>query len=140
MDEHIDLQYYPFPRTVFISLLLMLTGFLLHCCGERIRTSKLLHAILGLWSVFFVLLMSIDGYIHFTAANQYSRGSLYPLPLIPLIAALLIDVAGTIWRQAQKSTTRKKRIYESRSSSFLFEHFRAHAASFSAASRVSIRI
>lgn len=119
MDEHIDLQYYPFPRTVFISLLhpeslllslplLMLTGFLLHCCGERIRTNKLLHAILGLWSVFFVLLMSvlfIDGYIRFTAANQYSRGSLYPLPLIPLIAALLIDVAGTIWRQAQKSTT-----------------------------------
>ena len=111
------LQYYPVPRTVFISLLLleslllslpllMLTGFLLHCCGERIRTSKLLHAILGLWSVFFVLLMSvlfIDGYIRFTAANQYSRGSLYPLPLIPLIAALLIDVAGTIKRRRQLS-------------------------------------
>ena len=106
MDEHIDLQYYPFPRTVFISLLLMLTGFLLHCCGERIRTSKLLHAILGLWSVFFVLLMSvlfIDGYIRFTAATQSSRGSLYPLPLLPLTAALLIDVAGTIKRRRQLS-------------------------------------
>lgn len=111
------LQYYTAPRAVFIFLLLleslllslpllMLTAYLLHCCGENIRTSKLFHAVIGLWAVFIALLVSalfIDGFIYITPENQYFRGPLYPLPLIPIIAALVFNFAGTMRRRTRLS-------------------------------------
>ena len=111
------LQYYTAPRAVFIFLLfleslllslplLMLTAYLLHCCGENIRTSKLFHVVIGLWAVFIALLVSalfIDGFIYITPENQYFRGPLYPLPLIPIIAALVLNFAGTMRRRPRLS-------------------------------------
>jgi len=111
------LQYYTAPRAVFIFLLLleslllslpllMLTAYLLHCCGENIRTSKLFHVVIGLWAVFIALLVSalfIDGFIYITPENQYFRGPLYPLPLIPIIAALVFNFAGTMRRRPRLS-------------------------------------
>ncbi|MBQ9009174.1 MAG: histidine kinase [Clostridia bacterium] len=111
------LQYYPVPRAVFVFLLileslllslplLMLTAFLLHCCRETICQSKLLRAVLGLWSVYFILLVSvpfIDRFLYITPDNQYSRGPLCPLPLVPLIGILLLNFAGTLRRRAQLS-------------------------------------
>ncbi len=107
------LQYYAVPRVVFIPLLileslllslplLMQTAYMLHYCDENLRRSRLLLAMLGLWAVYIVLLASvlfIDGFIYITPENQYSRGSLYPLPLIPIIAALLLHFAGMIRRR-----------------------------------------
>ncbi len=111
------LQFYAVPRAVFIVLLildslllslllLMLTAFLLHCCGENPRSSRLLHAVLGLWAVYAALLVStlfVDGFIYVTSENQYFRGPLYPFPLIPIIVALLLTFAGVIRRRAQLS-------------------------------------
>ena len=111
------LQYYTAPRAVFIFLLLlesflfslpllMLTAYLLHCCGENIRRSKLFHAVIVLWTVFIALLVSslfIDGFIYITPENQYFRGPLYPLPLMPIIAALALDFAGTMRRRTRLS-------------------------------------
>ena len=111
------LQFYAVPRAVFIVLLildslllslplLMLTTFLLHCCGENPRSSRLLHAVLGLWAAFAILLVSvpfIDGFIYITSENQYFRGPLYPFPLLPIIAALLFTFAGVLRRRAQLS-------------------------------------
>ena len=77
---------------------------MLHYCNEDLRRSRLLHTMLGLWAVYFALLVSvlfIDGYIYITPENQYFRGFLYPLPLIPIIAALLIHFAGMIRRRKQ---------------------------------------
>ena len=105
------------PKTVFILLLildsllptlpiLMLTAYLLHCCGENICSSKLLYAVLGLWTVYFALLVSvlfINGFIYVTSEKQYFRGPLYPLPLVPVIAALLLNFAGVLRRKAQLS-------------------------------------
>ena len=109
------LQLYTVSRAIFIIFLLleslllslpllMLTAFLLHCCGENPRSSKLLRAVLGLWAVYAVLLASvlfIDGFIYFASLNQYFRGPLYPLPLLPIIAALLLNFAGIMRRRAQ---------------------------------------
>ena len=81
------LQYYTAPRAVFIFLLLleslllslpllMLTAYLLHCCGENIRTSKLFHVVIGLWAVFIALLVSalfIDGFIYITGKSILPR-------------------------------------------------------------------
>ncbi len=83
---------------------LMLTAYLLHCCDENLRSSKLLHAVLGLWAIFVALLVStpfIDGFIYITSENQYYRGPLYPLSLLPLIAIQLLNLAGTIQRRKQ---------------------------------------
>ena len=111
------LQYYNAPRAVFVFLLLleslllsfpllMLTVYLLPCCGENIRSSKLLHAVLVLWAVFAALLVSapfIDGFIYITSDDQYFRGPLYWLPLVPIISALLLNFIGTLRQRAQLS-------------------------------------
>ena len=109
------LRYHAVPRMVFIVLLileslllslplLMQTAYMLHYCGENLHKSRLLHTVLGLWAVYFVLLASvpfIDGFIYITPGNQYFRRSLYPLPLIPIIATLLLHFAGMIRRRKQ---------------------------------------
>ena len=41
-------------ESLLLSLPLpMLTVFLLHCCGENTRKSKLLYTVLGVWAVYF---------------------------------------------------------------------------------------
>ena len=111
------LHYYPVPNTaiyflqVLETLLLSLplpmqTPWLLHCCDESLRSSRLLHAVLGLWTAFFVLLASVPfvkGFIYFTPEAQYYRGPLYPLLLAPMIAVLLLNFAGTLRRRVRMS-------------------------------------
>jgi sensor histidine kinase YesM len=94
-------------ESLLLSLPLpMLTVYLLHCCGENLPSSKLLHAVLGLWALSFILFVSapfIDGFIYITPENQYSCGPLYPLPLVPIVAVSLLNLAGTIKRRKQLS-------------------------------------
>ena len=110
-------QYYGGPGSVFIVLLFlesilltipqpMLTVYLLHSCGENIRSSKLLHIVLGLWAITFLVLVSAlftSGFIYITPENQYYHGPLYPLISIPIIAILLLNFTGTIRRRARLS-------------------------------------
>ena len=110
-------QSYTVPRAVFVFLLfletlllslppLMLTFYLLHCCGEDMRSSKLLRAVLGLWAVSFVLFVSasfIDGFVYITPENQYYRGPLFPFLPIMIIAITLFNLAGTIKRRKRLS-------------------------------------
>ena len=80
----------------------MLTVYLLHSCGESTQ-SQLFHAVLGLWAVYFVLLVCalfIDGFSYVLRDGQYTRGFLYPLLLVPLIAILTVNLAGTLRRRA----------------------------------------
>ena len=105
------------PRTVFFLILFlesllpslpmpMLTVFLLHCCGESRRSSKLLRAVIGLWAAYCAFLVStmfIGGFTIITPDNQYSRGPLYPLGLLPMVAIMLLNLAGTMRRRARLS-------------------------------------
>ena len=111
------LHYYPVPSAaIYFSLILgtlmlslpqpMLTVYLLHCCGENMRSSKLLHAVIGLWAVFFGLVASIpftNGFIRFTAEAQYYRGPLYPLLLMPMITILLLNSTLALRHRARLS-------------------------------------
>ena len=111
------LQHFKVPGAVFIvflgleTLLLalplpMVTVFLLRCCSEDPRSSKLLRAVLGLLAVFILLMVSslfIDGFIYFAPYNQYSHGPLYPLFLAPMLAILLLNIAGTVRRRTRLS-------------------------------------
>ena len=110
-------QHYIVPGGAFYLLLLleclllsfllpMQTIFLLHSCGENMRRSRLLHAVLGLEVI--LILVNIfaaftDGFLFLTPDNQYSRGPLYLLFLLPPIAMLLLNLAGTIRRRKQLS-------------------------------------
>ena len=108
-------QSYIVPDTVFVFLLFLenllislpmplLTVYLLHYCCENMRSSKLFRAVVGLWAVYLVLSLSIpfiSGFARITPQNQYYRGPLYPLLLLPLISILLLNFTGALRRRAQ---------------------------------------
>ena len=84
----------------------MLTAYLLHCCAESIRSNQLFQAVLGLWAFYFVLLAGVSvtgGFFSVTAENQPFRGPLYPLLMLPLIAIMLLNLAGAIRRRTRLS-------------------------------------
>ena len=86
--------------------LLMLTVYLLHCCGENIRASRLLRAVLVLWAIFVVLLVFsplIGIFTYLPSVGLYQRGPLYPFQLLPLVAIQLLTLAGVIRRRARLS-------------------------------------
>ena len=86
--------------------LAMLTVYLLHCCGEDMLTSRLLRTVLGLMSVYLVLLVvsPFTGiFARITSDSRYYRGPLYPLLLLPLIAIMVLNFAGVIRRRPQLS-------------------------------------
>ncbi|MBR1659684.1 MAG: histidine kinase, partial [Oscillospiraceae bacterium] len=99
------------PALALESLLLllplpMLTVYLLHCCGENIRASMLLRVVLGLWAVCLVLLISLlftDAVFYILPDRNYSRGPLFPLVLLPIIATALLNLAGAIQRRDRLS-------------------------------------
>lgn len=101
--------YFPilFLECLLLSLPLpMLTVYLLHCCGEDLRSSKLLRTVAGLWAVYSVLLAStlfIGGFADATPDNLYTRGPLYPFVLLPMVVILMLNIVGTIRRRARLS-------------------------------------
>ena len=82
-------------------LLLLMTAYLLHCCGEDLLSSKLFRTEVGLWLLFCILLISplhtLDIY-YVTPDGQVDRGSLYWILLLPLIAIMLLNIRGAIQR------------------------------------------
>ncbi len=96
-------------ESLMLSLPLpMLTVYLLHCCGENVRKSRFLYAVTGLWSAYCALVVCspfTGGFSILTPDNQYSRGPLYPLMLLPLIVIVLLNLAGTI--RGRKRLSRK---------------------------------
>ncbi|MBQ6611532.1 MAG: histidine kinase [Oscillospiraceae bacterium] len=80
----------------------MLTVFLLHCCGENMRQSRLLHAVLGLWAAYFLLALSglvNSAFFFVTPDRQVHRGLWYPLMLLPAIAIMLLNDTAAIRRR-----------------------------------------
>ena len=111
------MHFYPVPdqaivimltlMTQLLSLLLpMLTVLLLHCSGEALRSSRLLYTVLALWAVSFLLLAVAPfagdfGYV--MPDKAYRRGPRYPLLVLPLVAIMLLNLAGTFQRRNQFS-------------------------------------
>ena len=99
--------YYVIVECLALSLPLpMLTVYLLHCCGEYVRSSRLMQTVFTLWAVYLVVLLSavfVRGFSSVSSDGRLIRGPLYPLILLPLIAILLLNLAGTIQRRKQVS-------------------------------------
>lgn len=84
----------------------MLTVYLLHCCGEDLRSSRMLRVVVGLCAVHLVVIVDIlfiEGLYDNMSDGQYARGPLYQLMLASLIAILLLNFVGTLRRRARLS-------------------------------------
>ena len=94
-------------ETMFLSAPApMLAVYLLHCCGENLRRSKLLHTLFIMWAGYVVLLISspfFDDFYQITLPPQYIRGQLYPLLVLPVAVIMLFIFAGVIKRRKQLS-------------------------------------
>ena len=108
-DGSVSSQVPLFFESLFSSLLLpLLALYLLHCCGEPYRKSRVLCIVGILWLAYFVLLVvtQFTGFIYyFTPDYVYHRGTWYPLLLLPPI---LISVTILI------SVIRRKKVLSSR--------------------------
>ena len=89
-----------FLGSLFPSLLLpMLTVYMLYCCKESIRKSKLFRAVLGFWIVYLGMLASAaftDKFYYYTLEVQFQRGPWYPISVLPLIVIMLLNLAGAV--------------------------------------------
>ncbi len=94
-----------FLEYLFFSVLtVMPMPFLLHCCGERIKSSPLMRSAAILWGVFFIFLCTTqftDIFYHVLPDNQYTRTPLFPLMIAPLTAVMLLNTV-TLFRRRQK--------------------------------------
>ena len=84
----------------------MLTVFLAHSCGEKMRTSWLLRAVTVLMGVYFVMVavvLFVDGFYFVTPEGWLDRGPLYPLMLLPLVAVMLLNFEETVRRRQRLS-------------------------------------
>ena len=80
----------------------MLTVYLLHYCEEDLRTSKLFRTALVLWAVYFTMAISslfTDAFFYILPDRNYSRGSWFPLMVLPRFATAILDLAGVIQRR-----------------------------------------
>jgi signal transduction histidine kinase len=111
------LSYYPVPiAAVYVVVVLedlclsmpvvMLTEYLLYCLGEKTRSGSYVYLVLGLWAVYITLLASapITGvFTYVSQDNQYYRGPLYPLMLLPMIMIQLLNLVKTLKGRKQLS-------------------------------------
>ena len=81
----------------------MLTAYLLHCCGETIRRSRLFHIVIGLCAAFFILLIGAALFYYPALDSQKDHRVLYAIMLLPMVVILLLNLAGLIRRRKQLS-------------------------------------
>ena len=90
-------------------LMLMFTIYLLHLSGETWQTSSLFRAVAGTWLAYAILLMYTqfsDIIYYFDPSGVYHRGPLYPLLLVPPVAAMGINLVG-LWRRRVRMTRKQ---------------------------------
>ena len=105
MTVLLSICYY-FESLLASILIPMMTVYLLHCCGEDPRRSRLFRIVAALYAVFFIMLsLSPFSTWFYTAApgNYLIRGPLYT-PMIVLIDVILIhNLCGLIRRRTKLS-------------------------------------
>jgi len=93
--------------SLFSSVMVpMLTAYLLHCCGESLRSSRLFRLVTALWAGSFILLNTtpFTTWVYFILPeNRLCRGPLYPLLLGFLFVMALMTLIGVIRRRRRLS-------------------------------------
>ena len=96
-----------FVESLFLSTLMVLpTVFLLHCCGESVGSNPLFRTSAALWGEYFVLVIVAqftDDFYYVTQDNQFFRGPLFALLMLPLAVIMILNIASTIYRRHKLS-------------------------------------
>ena len=74
-------------------LILMPLAFLLHCCGEDFRRSRLTRVALAIWLTYVVMLVVAQFttyFYYYTPEGELVRGTWYPLVALSLLAIIAI--------------------------------------------------
>ena len=83
--------------------LLLLPVYLTHSASENARGSRLVRGVLVSWAVYLLILFVgpfTGAFLTITPENEYIRGPLYPLLMLPMISILLFNLVGAIRRRA----------------------------------------
>ena len=100
------LYFMMFLEGLLLSLPLpMQTAYLLHCCGENLRSSRLLLPMLSFWAVSFIVTLAsalfIGRFYDLTPDGLFQRGPLYWITVLPYIVIMLFNLAETLRRRRQ---------------------------------------
>ena len=82
----------------------MPTVFLLHSCGESIKNSllfKIVTALMGIHILILIVSQSTNVFYYVTPDNQFFRGSLWVLWLIPLVVIMILNITE-LFRKRKK--------------------------------------
>lgn len=90
-------------------LILMLTVYLLHCCGEDRRKSTLLRAAAALWITYFIIILIAQFttmFYYYTPDGLFHLGTWYPLAIAPAAALSALTITGVVRRRNNLSKRR----------------------------------
>ena len=99
---------YFFESLSLSSLMILPTIFILHSCGESLKTGVLPKAVAALELVYMAFLLATqftDTIYYVTDDNEYFRGPLFPLAMSPLLGIMILNILGVVKRR-QKLTKR----------------------------------
>ena len=89
-----------FIETLLPSLLMpLLTAYILLCCGKRPRESAAFYLSIALCVLLLILLIITqftEAIYYYTQENQFARGNLYWILIVPLFASIVINLFETI--------------------------------------------
>ena len=80
--------------------------FLLHSCGEDLKSSPLFKAATvfeGIYIVWLAVIQFTDVFYNVTPDNHFIRGPLWPLWMTPLVMILILNIAGVFKRRKKLS-------------------------------------
>ena len=93
-----------FEYLLFSALTPLPMFFILHSCGEIINSSVPFRAVMALWGIFCLILFAAqftDVFYCVTPDNQYQRGPLFALLILPITAIMIINIVSLV-RQRKK--------------------------------------
>ena len=87
-------------------LLVMLTAYLLRCCGQVPTKRPLMYVVTVLWLAYVALLVYTqftETIYYFTPQNDYHRGPYYPVLLVPPVLIILTDLIALLFKKKKLS-------------------------------------
>ena len=93
---------YLFEELLLSTPIFMPTLFLLHSCGEKLKSSLLFKTVTAFEGIYIILLAVIqftDLFYYVTPDNHFNRGPLWALWMIPLVLIMILNIAGVIRRR-----------------------------------------
>ncbi len=97
---------YIFESLFLLTPIFMPTIFLLHSCGESLKSSLLFRIVAAMLFIFIVIMLVVqftEVFYYVTPDNQFIRGPLWALWLAPMVVIMGLNIEGVIKRRNKLS-------------------------------------